>query len=171
MKISLQFHSYNYTYNKSPGLYKCAFLWQHKHNKDSILLWFCLFVQDLAKGTSTGEMTYCFIQAIERGYGSTYGSLLNAMRSAVHSAENQLVTSLIDKLLSGGSYEGGETQVSYLCQLQVYTSTLSKILYNKAIQSVEMLELITPLTVIFHQMQEPQLTASKTFDVSKPFIL
>jgi hypothetical protein len=85
-------------------------------------------VQDLAKGTSTGEMTYCFIQAIERGYGSTYGSLLNAMRFAVHSAENQLVTSLIDKLLSGGSYEGGETQVSYLCQLQVYTSTLSKIL-------------------------------------------
>ncbi len=128
-------------------------------------------MQDLAKGTSTGEMTYCFIQAIERGYGSTYGSLLNAMRSAVHSAENQLVTSLIDKLLTGGSYEGGETQVSYLCQLQVYTSTLSKILYNKAIQSVEMLGLITPLTVIFHQMQEPQLTASKTFDVSKPFIL
>jgi hypothetical protein len=118
-------------------------------------------VQDLAKGTSTGEMTYCFIQAIERGYGSTYGSLLNAMRSAVHSAENQLVTSLIDKLLTGGSYEGGETQVSYLCQLQVYTSTLSKIL----------LGLIMPLTVIFHQMQEPQLTASKTFDVSKPFIL
>jgi len=57
-------------------------------------------------------MTYCFIQAIERGYGSTYGSLLNAMRSAIHTAENQVVTSLIDMLLKGGSYEGGDTPVS-----------------------------------------------------------
>lgn len=68
--------------------------------------------EDLGKLTSTGEMTYCFIQAIERGYGSTYGSLLNAMRSAIHMAEDQVVTSLIDMLLKGGSYEGGDTPVS-----------------------------------------------------------
>lgn len=67
-------------------------------------------MEDLGRLTSTGEMTYCFIQAIERGYGSTYGSLLNAMRSAIHTAENQVVTSLIDMLLKGGSYEGGDTQ-------------------------------------------------------------
>lgn len=66
-------------------------------------------VDDLGKVNSTGEMTYCFIQAIERGYGSTYGSLLNAMRSTIHTAEDQLVTSLIDMLLKGGSYEGGDT--------------------------------------------------------------
>jgi hypothetical protein len=66
-------------------------------------------MEDLGKLTSTGEMTYCFIQAIERGYGSTYGSLLNAMRSAIHMAEDQVVTSLIDMLLKGGSYEGGDT--------------------------------------------------------------
>lgn len=67
--------------------------------------------EDLGRLTSTGEMTYCFIQAIERGYGSTYGSLLNAMRSAIHTTEDQVVTSLIDMLLKGGSYEGGDTQV------------------------------------------------------------
>lgn len=66
-------------------------------------------MDSLGKVTSTGEMTYCFIQAIERGYGSTYGSLLNAMRSAIHTAEDQVVTSLIDMLLKGGSYEGGDT--------------------------------------------------------------
>ncbi|XP_023635687.1 metacaspase-2 isoform X2 [Capsella rubella] len=32
----------------------------------------------------TGAMTYAFIQAIERGHGTTYGCLLNAMRSTVH---------------------------------------------------------------------------------------
>ena len=64
--------------------------------------------------TSTGEMTYCFIQAIERGYGKTYGSLLNAMRSSIHMADNQPVTSLIDMLLQGGSYDGGDTPVSGL---------------------------------------------------------
>ncbi|CAN8325860.1 unnamed protein product [Cochlearia groenlandica] len=31
----------------------------------------------------TGAMTYAFIQAIERGHGTTYGSLLSAMRSTV----------------------------------------------------------------------------------------
>lgn len=71
-----------------------------------------LLQENLGRSTSTGEMTYCFIQAIERGYGTTYGSLLNAMRSAIHMAENQLVTSLIDMLLKGGSYEGGDTPVS-----------------------------------------------------------
>ncbi|KAL1533058.1 Metacaspase-1 [Salvia divinorum] len=37
----------------------------------------------LSKGTPTGAMTYAFIQAIEKGQGTTYGSILNAMRSTI----------------------------------------------------------------------------------------
>ncbi|GLU20850.1 hypothetical protein SLE2022_370280 [Rubroshorea leprosula] len=57
--------------------------------------------------TSTGAMTYSFIQAVERGHGGTYGSMLNAMRSTVRNADNPLdggiVTSLLTMLLTGGS--------------------------------------------------------------------
>lgn len=41
-------------------------------------------MQQLSGSAWTGAMTYAFIQAIERGHGTTYGSLLNAMRSTVH---------------------------------------------------------------------------------------
>ncbi|KAL8227945.1 hypothetical protein R6Q57_015529 [Mikania cordata] len=37
----------------------------------------------LSKITSTGAMTYCFIEAIEHGNASTYGSLLSSMRNAI----------------------------------------------------------------------------------------
>ncbi|XP_076949159.1 metacaspase-1-like [Bidens hawaiensis] len=40
----------------------------------------------LSKITSTGAMTYCFIQAIEHGNASTYGSLLSSMRNAIRNA-------------------------------------------------------------------------------------
>ncbi|GLT39890.1 hypothetical protein SLA2020_140570 [Shorea laevis] len=58
--------------------------------------------------TSTGAMTYSFIQAIERGHGGTYGSMLNAMRSTIRNADNNpldggIVTSLLTMLLTGGS--------------------------------------------------------------------
>jgi hypothetical protein len=76
-----------------------------------------LWRQALSKITSTGAMTYCFIQAIERGQATTYGSLLNSMRAVIRStgSSNDLgggaVTSLLTMLLAGGSLGGGLRQV------------------------------------------------------------
>lgn len=61
----------------------------------------------LSQVTSTGAMTYSFIQAIERGHAATYGSMLNAMRSTIRNTSNDLegglVTSLLTMLLNGGN--------------------------------------------------------------------
>lgn len=62
-------------------------------------------------------MTFCFIQAIERGHGTTYGSILNAMRTTIRNTGGNnlgggdVVTSLIGMLLTGGSGGGGLRQV------------------------------------------------------------
>ncbi|KAK2988938.1 hypothetical protein RJ640_026206, partial [Escallonia rubra] len=68
----------------------------------------------LSKVTSTGAMTYSFIQAIERGHGTTYGDMLNSMRSTIRNTGNDLgggvVTSLLTMLLAGGSLGGGMRQ-------------------------------------------------------------
>ncbi|CAL5340378.1 unnamed protein product [Camellia sinensis] len=65
----------------------------------------------LSKITSTGAMTFCFIQAIERGHATTYGSVLNSMRTAIRSVGNDVgggvATSLLSMLLTGGSVSGG----------------------------------------------------------------
>uniref|UniRef100_A0A0E0BDW0 Peptidase C14 caspase domain-containing protein n=1 Tax=Oryza glumipatula TaxID=40148 RepID=A0A0E0BDW0_9ORYZ len=67
----------------------------------------------LSKITSTGAMTFCFIQAIERGQGTTYGSILTSMRSTIRSTGDSMgsgggaVTSLITMLLTGGSVSSG----------------------------------------------------------------
>ncbi|KAJ9171150.1 hypothetical protein P3X46_014552 [Hevea brasiliensis] len=86
----------------------------------------------LSKITSTGAMTYCFIQAIERGQGTTYGSILNSMRAAIRNTGNDLgggaVTSLLTMLLTGGSIGGGLRQEPQLtaCQpFDVYTRPFS----------------------------------------------
>ncbi|XP_057495588.1 metacaspase-1-like [Actinidia eriantha] len=86
----------------------------------------------LSKITSTGAMTFCFIQAIERGHGTTYGSILNSMRSAIRTAGNEpgggVATSLITMLLTGGSTSGGLRQEPQLtaCQpFDVYTKPFS----------------------------------------------
>ncbi|GKU88547.1 hypothetical protein SLEP1_g2799 [Rubroshorea leprosula] len=66
--------------------------------------------------TSTGAMTFCFIQAIESGHGSTYGNILNAMRATIRSAGGGndfgggTVTTLLSMLLTGGSLPGGLRQ-------------------------------------------------------------
>ena len=62
-------------------------------------------------------MTFCFIQAVERGHAQTYGSLLNAMRDAIRSTNvnsgmgSGPVTGLLEMLVMGGSLTGGLTQV------------------------------------------------------------
>ncbi|CAK7336894.1 unnamed protein product [Dovyalis caffra] len=85
----------------------------------------------LSNITSTGAMTYSFIQAVERGHGTTYGSMLNAMRSTIRSATNELngglVTSLITMLLTGGNFNGGtqEPQLTANEPFDVYSKPFS----------------------------------------------
>ncbi|GJR46463.1 hypothetical protein Tco_1314566 [Tanacetum coccineum] len=63
--------------------------------------------------TSTGAMTFSFIQAIEHGNASTYGALLGSMRNAIRSAKCDMgagggaITSLLSMLLTWGSLTGG----------------------------------------------------------------
>ncbi|KAJ0837101.1 putative transcription factor Znf-LSD family [Helianthus annuus] len=59
----------------------------------------------LSKITSTGAMTYCFIEAIEHGNASTYGSLLSSMRNAIRTPRgtfNGGSGSVFDALVGGG---------------------------------------------------------------------
>ncbi|KAK4592569.1 hypothetical protein RGQ29_016915 [Quercus rubra] len=87
----------------------------------------------LSRITSTGAMTFCFIQAIERGHATTYGSVLSSMRTAIRSTgSNDLgggaVTSLLTMLVTGGSVGGGLRQEPQLtaCQtFDVYTKPFS----------------------------------------------
>lgn len=87
----------------------------------------------LSKVTSTGAMTYSFIQAIERGQGATYGSILNAMRTTIQTTDSDLggggiVTSLLTMLLTGGSLGFGmrqEPQLTANEQFDVYTKPFS----------------------------------------------
>lgn len=80
-----------------------------------------LWGQALSKITSTGAMTYCFIQAIERGQAATYGSMLNSMRAVIRSTGNDLgggvVTSLLTMLLTGGSTVGGGLRQVFVCYI------------------------------------------------------
>lgn len=61
-------------------------------------------------------MTFCFIQAIERGQGSTYGSILNSMRKSIRNSGTDVggggvVTALISMLVAGGSHSSVVRQV------------------------------------------------------------
>lgn len=80
-------------------------------NAYSELMLSCSYEQALSRITSTGAMTFCFIQAIERGHGQTYGSILNSMRNTIRSTGGDMgggpVTSVITMLLTGGSTTGG----------------------------------------------------------------
>jgi hypothetical protein len=78
----------------------------------------------LSKITSTGAMTFCFIQAIERSaQGTTYGSLLNSMRTTIRNTGNDgggsggVVTTVLSMLLTGGSAIGGLRQVKFFLAL------------------------------------------------------
>ncbi|KAL3622017.1 Metacaspase-1 [Castilleja foliolosa] len=90
----------------------------------------------LSKVTSTGAMTYAFIQAVEKGQqGATYGSILSAMRSTIRKTDAELaaaggggVTTLLSMLLTGGSASGGLTQEPQLSAnepFDIYTKPFS----------------------------------------------
>ncbi|KAH6792760.1 metacaspase 1 [Perilla frutescens var. hirtella] len=88
----------------------------------------------LSKVTSTGAMTFAFIQAIEKGQGCTYGSILNAMRSTIRKTGDDLVagggvvTTLLTMLLTGGSASVGlrqEPQLSCNEPFDVYSKPFS----------------------------------------------
>eukprot|EP00262_Sarcandra_glabra_P009976 TRINITY_DN24818_c0_g1_i1.p1 TRINITY_DN24818_c0_g1~~TRINITY_DN24818_c0_g1_i1.p1 ORF type:complete len:365 (+),score=35.67 TRINITY_DN24818_c0_g1_i1:173-1267(+) len=86
----------------------------------------------LSKITSTGAMTFCFIQAIERGQAATYGSILTSMRSTISSTGSDIgggaVTSLLTMLLTGGSLSGGlrqEPQLTACEPFDVYRKPFS----------------------------------------------
>lgn len=85
----------------------------------------------LSKVTSTGAMTYSFIQAVERAQGTTYGSILNSMRSTITANEDGLgggiVTSLLTMLLTGGSLGGirQEPQLTANEPFDVYSKMFS----------------------------------------------
>ncbi|KAK6155970.1 hypothetical protein DH2020_010218 [Rehmannia glutinosa] len=87
----------------------------------------------LSKVTSTGAMTFAFIQAIEKGQGNTYGSILNAMRSTIRKTDGDLaagggvVTTLLTMLLTGGSGGGlsQEPQLSANEPFDVYAKPFS----------------------------------------------
>ncbi|PIA32515.1 hypothetical protein AQUCO_04400008v1 [Aquilegia coerulea] len=86
----------------------------------------------LSKITSTGAMTFCFIQAFEHGQGATYGSILNAMRTTIRNTGNGVggggpVNSLLTMLLTGGSGGGlrQEPQLTACEPFDVYTKPFS----------------------------------------------
>ncbi|KAG9150166.1 hypothetical protein Leryth_009747 [Lithospermum erythrorhizon] len=60
----------------------------------------------LSKVTSTGAMTFSFIQAIERGLGATYGTILSSMRTTIRNDQSPNpgdMSTLLAMLLTGGS--------------------------------------------------------------------
>ncbi|XP_050385013.1 metacaspase-1-like [Argentina anserina] len=101
----------------------------------------------LSKITSTGAMTFCFIQAIEQGHAATYGSILTSMRNTIRSTGSGGggPGSAVSSLLGGGS--------------GAVTSLVGMLLTGGSVGSGGL-------------RQEPQLTACEPFDVyAKPFAL
>ncbi|KAF7149431.1 hypothetical protein RHSIM_Rhsim03G0155700 [Rhododendron simsii] len=86
----------------------------------------------LSKVTSTGAMTFSFIQAIERGQATTYGNILTYIRSNLRNTDTDIgggvVTSLLTMLLTGGSLGFGmrqEPQLSANEPFDVYLKPFS----------------------------------------------
>lgn len=60
-------------------------------------------MQALSGDTSTGALTYSFIQAVENDRGLTYGYLLNAMRQIIREARSGIrlkgpIAALVNKV-------------------------------------------------------------------------
>ncbi|CAH2078010.1 unnamed protein product [Thlaspi arvense] len=108
----------------------------------------------------TGAMTYAFIQAIERGHGTTYGSLLNAMRSTVHEIfDKNKGRELIE-------VEGADLLTTLLGLLILGAAPPEDEEVNQAPQKTQICWCVGMLP------QEPQLSANEPFAVyGKPFSL
>ncbi|MFS7969057.1 hypothetical protein Hanom_Chr09g00804691 [Helianthus anomalus] len=66
----------------------------------------------LSKVTSTGAMTYAFIEAIEMGHAKTYGDILTSMRTTIRKIESGGAhSSLLGMLFTRGRHGGGWKQV------------------------------------------------------------
>ncbi|KAI3498407.1 hypothetical protein L1887_34182 [Cichorium endivia] len=76
----------------------------------------------LSKITSTGAMTFCFIEAIEHGNASTYGTLLTSMRNTISNASRGFgsATSMYDMLSTGRSRNRGFTQEPQLTSTEPF---------------------------------------------------
>ncbi|KAK9144761.1 hypothetical protein Sjap_004664 [Stephania japonica] len=65
----------------------------------------------LSKITSTGAMTYCFLQAFETEQKPTYGNILTSMRKAIHNADTTgsggPLTTILGMLWTGNIPGGG----------------------------------------------------------------
>ncbi|KAK9094981.1 hypothetical protein Scep_026450 [Stephania cephalantha] len=65
----------------------------------------------LSKITSTGAMTFCFLQAFETGHAATYGSILTSMRNTIRNtgsaSSGSPVTTLLGMLMTGNVAFGG----------------------------------------------------------------
>lgn len=80
--------------------------------------------QAFARDTTTGAMTFSFIQAVESEPGTTYGRLLTAMRAAIRETGSSCqfsgpIASLIRRAIPFGS-----TQVN-LIPIRCFSSSLS----------------------------------------------
>ncbi|KAK4267992.1 hypothetical protein QN277_024701 [Acacia crassicarpa] len=135
----------------------------------------------LSKITSTGAMTFFFIQAIEHGHGATYGSILKSMRTAIRnvgkkggSGGSDVVETLVSLLLNGGVHlasilltggidfggVGGDV-VAYL---------VSSLLTGSVDEVAKLVSMLLTGVIGGGLRQEPQLTACQPFDVyAKPF--
>jgi len=110
--------------HKHPSIIFIRFHWR-MNGVINILCW-----QALSKVTSTGAMTFSFIQAIEREQATTYGNMLTLMRSTISNRESNagggVVTTLLTMLLTGGSL-GSIRQVSLFLQHRDPISIIRKL--------------------------------------------
>ncbi|PHT82139.1 Metacaspase-2 [Capsicum annuum] len=86
----------------------------------------------LSKVASTGAMTFSFIQAIERGQGTTYGSILKAIKSFIRNSDCDLGSNISPCLLTMLTIGGGsglrsrqEPQLTANEPFDVYTKKFS----------------------------------------------
>ncbi|KAI9080599.1 hypothetical protein K1719_037460 [Acacia pycnantha] len=147
----------------------------------------CTDKSALSKITSTGAMTFFFIQAIECGHGATYGSILNSMRTAIGNVGNNggsvgddVVKTLVSILKAGGVDLAGNLVIMLLTGgIDIggvddeLVKNLVSLLLTGGVHVVKKLVsmLLTGSSVFGGGLkQEPQLTACEPFDVyAKPF--
>ncbi|KAK4267993.1 hypothetical protein QN277_024702 [Acacia crassicarpa] len=145
----------------------------------------CADTSALSKITSTGAMTFFFIQAIEHGHGATYFSILKSMRAAIRNVGKKggsggagVVETLGSMLLNGGVHVAANLATILLTGGidiggvgdDVEKFLVSKLLTGGADVVAKLVSMLLTGGIGGGLRQEPQLTACQTFDVhAKPF--